>query len=101
MKKYKKELVDLIATHTRNWQNIIKSTYRYIYDDIIQNTPVVFSNTTISTKVYCYLNDIEQLPTCKICGKQLDDINKANMTREEQIALMEKTAKENLWQALR
>ena len=28
--------------------------------------------------------------------KQLDDINKANMTREEQIALMEKTAKENL-----
>ena len=75
MKKYKKELVDLIATHTRNWQNIIKSTYRYIYDDIIQNTPVVFSNTTISTKVYCYLNDIEQLPTCKICGKQLDDIN--------------------------
>ena len=75
MKKYKKELVDLIATHTRNWQNIIKSTYRYIYDDIIQNTPVVFSNTTISTKVYCYLNDIVQLPTCKICGKQLSNIN--------------------------
>lgn len=75
MKKYKNELINLIQTHKKNWQNIIKSQYRYIYDDILANIPEIFKNQTISTYIYCYLNDIVEWPKCVICGKHIEKLN--------------------------
>ena len=74
MKLYKQELFELITTHKKNWQNILHSTYKKIYDDILLNTPELFVNGTISTKVFCYLHDIEEMPKCKVCGKDIFDL---------------------------
>jgi DNA-directed RNA polymerase subunit RPC12/RpoP len=73
-KKYKKELRDLIDSCKRSWQNLLKSKFKFILDDIEACTPEVFKGTTASTRAFCYLNDIEDIPRCIICGKPITKI---------------------------
>lgn len=74
MKKYKEQLRKLIEEKRRSWSNLLKSTYKYIFDDMLANVPEVFIGQKVATLAYCYLNDINELPKCKICGKELSDL---------------------------
>lgn len=74
MKKYKEQLRKLIEEKRRSWSNLLKSTYKYIFDDMLANVPEVFIGQKVATLAYCYLNDINEFPKCKICGKELSDL---------------------------
>ena len=80
-KLYISEVKKLISENKKSWVNLLRGCkYRYIYDDIILHMPKIFDGieTTYSTKVWCYLQDDSEnmkWPTCKICGKNLININ--------------------------
>lgn len=74
MKKYKEQLKKLIKEKRRSWSNFLKSTYKYILDDMLVTVPKAFLGQKATTLAYCYLNDVKELPKCKICGKELSDL---------------------------
>lgn len=74
MKKYKEQLRKLIEEKRHSWSNLLKSAYKHILDDMLANVPKVFLGQKAATLAYCYLNDVEALPKCKICGKELSDL---------------------------
>jgi rubrerythrin len=40
-----------------------------IYNTVIENTSFLQNDEPLSQRVYCFLNDITNLPICNICGK--------------------------------
>ena len=69
--RYSRELSELIEKCPHSWANLLKSTHKFVQDDIMQSIDEKFKDCSSATRVYVYLNDIHDWPSCAICGKKL------------------------------
>ena len=69
--QYFNELKILVENNPKHYSKMLKSTYKYILDWMNFQLSLLDESYNISTKCYWILNNLQQFPKCKKCGKPM------------------------------
>ena len=78
------KIIDLVRKHPKNYSQILMSKKN---SDLMAelDKALLFldsEKTLCKTKVYCLLNDVSELPRCKVCGKAIENLNNSGYFSE-------------------
>lgn len=66
------KIVNLLSNHKRNFRNWIcknKQLHKYLLE---KSYPLDFTKLNLETRVYWIAHQMQEIPRCKTCGRQLD-----------------------------